>query len=107
MTPEGKRVWGWTAVFMTLPWVSLGLGIVFPPAAIPAVLFLRFPIRLFDALTGGAFKPQGGGFIVFPTLPQLGFALLFDLAAAYLLARAVCFLLARRYSRGGGPGRVG
>jgi len=53
-------------------------------------LFGRIPIELFDFATDGAFRPQGEGFLVFPSLPQVAFALLFDVAALYLASCAVC-----------------
>ena len=50
----------------------------------------RIPIELFDSATGGAFAPWGEGFLVFPTLPQVGFAILFDVALLYSAACAIC-----------------
>lgn len=55
-------------------------------------IFGRVPIEIFDFLTGEAFAPRGEGFLVFPTLPQSGFALLFDLGVIYLASCLICHL---------------
>lgn len=62
------------------------------------IVFGALPIRLFDLLTGGAFRPHGEGFIVLPSLPQALFALIFDLVIIHLFSSA---LLAWREKRAG------
>ena len=46
------------------------------------------PVRLLDLLTNSAFAPHTEGFIVFPTLPQIAFALACDGLLFYLVACA-------------------
>jgi hypothetical protein len=46
------------------------------------------PVRLFDLLTDSAFAPRSEGFIVFPTLPQIAFALACDALLFYVVACA-------------------
>lgn len=46
------------------------------------------PIRLLDKATGSAFAPRSEAFIVFPSLPQVAFALLCDAILFYVLACA-------------------
>jgi hypothetical protein len=53
-------------------------------------VFGRIPIEIFDFITNEAFASRGEGFLVFPTLPQIGFALLFDIAAVYLASCLIC-----------------
>jgi len=45
----------------------------------------RWPIKLFDFLTANQFTPQQGAFLVFPTLPEIVFALFFDVLVIYFL----------------------
>jgi len=58
------------------------------PAIAAAILF-RWPIDLFDFLTRRRFAPRGEGFLVFPTLPQILFAVALDFALLYALACAI------------------
>ena len=46
------------------------------------------PIRLLDWLTDSAFAPRSEAFIVFPSLPQCAFALVFDVFLFYVVACA-------------------
>ncbi len=111
MSPQGpasrflaptRRTWTLTALFFSLPYAAVALHLMVPRSWIVsdvtgpvakglAFVFFRAPLALFDLATGGAFAPKGdGSFIVFPTLPQIGFVGLAGAAASYLLARAVC-----------------
>ena len=58
-------------------------------------VFGRIPIAIFDFLTNEAFLPRGDGFLVFPTAPQAGFAILFDLGVIYLASCVGCHLWRR------------
>ena len=60
------------------------------------IALLRWPIQLFDVLTQRRFAPTSEGFIVFPTLAQVVFAVVLDLAMLYLLACAIAAFRARR-----------
>jgi hypothetical protein len=64
-----------------------------------AIVLLRWPIQAFDVLTQRRFAPRSEGFIVFPTVTQFGFAVLFDLALFYVLACAIATFRARRSAR--------
>lgn len=97
-----RRTWNWAAFFFCLPYAAIALHFSLPRAWIladaaellakgTALVFFRAPLALFDLATGGAFAPKGdGSFIVFPTLPQIGFVLMAGAAASYLLACAAC-----------------
>jgi hypothetical protein len=60
------------------------------------------PVRLFDLLTDSAFAPRSEGFIVFPTLPQIAFALACDALLFYLAACTWVAWRRRRRSRAEG-----
>jgi hypothetical protein len=53
-------------------------------------VFGRIPIEIFDFVTNEAFASRGEGFLVFPTMPQIGFALLFDIVTIYLVSCLIC-----------------
>ncbi len=61
-----------------------------------ATVMVRWPIQLFDLLTQRRFAPRSEAFIVFPTIEQLGFAVLFDLMVFYLLACAITACRAKK-----------
>jgi len=63
-----------------------------------AVVLFRWPIQLFDFLTQRRFAPRSEGFIVFPTMAQFGFAVVFDLVLLYLLACVIVGLRSKRAS---------
>jgi hypothetical protein len=97
----------WTALVFVVPYAAVALRFAVPdtlnlfewasaPSAVLAPLFFRWPIAAFDAATGDAFAPSGGGFIIFPSVPQLTVMLLFDVALSYALARVLVALLGRR-----------
>jgi hypothetical protein len=96
----------WTALFFLIPYLAVVLRFAVPeplnpfdwasgPSAVIAPLFFRLPIAAFDAATGDAFAPSGGGFIVFPSVAQLAVMFAWDLALSYALARVVLALLRR------------
>ena len=60
------------------------------------VLFITVPIRFFDFITAGAFKPGNCGFICFPTLPQISFVLIFDVVLLYVVACVISWFRSRR-----------
>lgn len=62
---------------------------------IPALL-VGVPIQLFDLLTGSAFASRSEGFLAFPSLPELAFALLADVLLFYLIACTWVHWRARR-----------
>lgn len=66
---------------------------------LPRLVFIplvRWPIQFFDMLTQRRFAPRSEGFIVFPTVTQLAFALVCDLVLFYLLACLIVRLRSKR-----------
>ena len=56
---------------------------------IPGLLgipFGRWPIQLFDKITASKFAAKGEGYIIFPSLEEFLFMLVFDILILYLLA---------------------
>jgi hypothetical protein len=98
--PFPRSLAAWTALVFSLPYFAVALRFAVPeplnlfewataPSAVLAPLFFRLPIALFDAATNDSFAPAGGGFIIFPSLPQLGVMLAFDFVLSYAVARVL------------------
>ncbi|MFT5050000.1 MAG: hypothetical protein ACI8QZ_001393 [Chlamydiales bacterium] len=58
-------------------------------------LLLGVPLRIFDTLTDSAFASRAEGFLVFPSVAELAFALAADLLLFYLISCAVVRVRAR------------
>ena len=52
-------------------------------SGVVVVLFGRFPIDIFDWITSNRFMPKGEGFITFPSIQQVCFAIIFDIFFIY------------------------
>ena len=51
-----------------------------------AIPFGRWPIQFFDMITASQFASKGEGFLVFPSLGEILFMLVFDIFMIYLVA---------------------
>lgn len=59
-------------------------------------IVLSLPVRMFDLLTGGTFRPRECYVFCFPTPMQLAFLAVFDLAIFYLGACIYCKFVKKR-----------
>jgi len=91
LIPTQKKVL-WTAVVIFILCSTFFLHNI-PPAidlfdlrelpGLVVVVFGRYPIDLFDWITSNHFIPKREGFITFPSLQQLCFAVIFDILFIY------------------------
>jgi hypothetical protein len=55
-----------------------------------AFIFGRIPISLFDWVTSNRYTPGGEGFLIFPSLQQVSFAIVIDIIFIYMVT---CLML--------------
>ena len=89
----------WTIAGMAILFSTLFLRIL-PPSIdilglreLPKYLvfvFGRIPISFFDCVTSNRYTPKGEGFLVFPSLQQVLFAVIIDIIFIYLVS---CLIL--------------
>ncbi len=61
-------------------------------------LFGRIPISFFDWLTSNRYTTGGEGFLVFPSLPQVSFAIVIDVIVIYMMTCLVLHWIQRQKS---------
>ena len=103
LRPNRDKLLLWLGISVTL--VGTLLFNLIPPSIdildlhrIPAAVYTalgRWPIDLFDYLTWSRFRPKSESFLVFPSLAQLLFLVVFDSVLVYLVTCLVCYTIGR------------